>query len=91
MATMTAERWEPNGRKRILSLDGGGVRGALSLGVLESVERLVRERLGREDARLCDYFDLIAGTSTGSIIAAGLALGMSVEELSKHSLGLANK
>lgn len=84
MATMTAERWEPNGRKRILSLDGGGVRGALSLGVLESVERLVRERLGREDARLCDYFDLIAGTSTGSIIAAGLALGMSVEELSKH-------
>ena len=40
--------------------------------------------------RLCDYFDLIGGTSTGSIIAAGLACGMSVAELKTlyHSIGM---
>lgn len=61
-----------NGRKRLLSLDGGGIRGVL--GILASIEELV----GRP---LCEYFDYIAGTSTGAIIAAGLAKGMTVAEL----------
>lgn len=70
------------GPKRILSLDGGGVRGALTLSYLERMETLLRERTGgSEDFRLCDYFDLIGGTSTGSIIATGLALGLPVREL----------
>jgi hypothetical protein len=72
------------GPKRILALDGGGIRGALSLRVLRRIESLLRERVpaARRDAfRLCDYFDLIGGTSTGAIIAAGLAIGMSVEAL----------
>ena len=72
------------GPKRILALDGGGIRGALSLRVLRRIETLLRERVpaARRDAfRLCDYFDLIGGTSTGAIIATGLALGMSVEAL----------
>jgi len=70
------------GPKRILALDGGGIRGVLTLGYLKSLESLLRERMGGDpDFRLCDYFDLIAGTSTGSIIASGLALGFTVEKL----------
>ena len=67
--------------KRILSLEGGGVRGALSLAFLERIEALLRARANRPDLRLCEYFSLVGGTSTGAIIAAGLALGHSVGEL----------
>ena len=74
-------RFAKGGRKRILALDGGGVRGLITLGVLEAVERELAGRSGRPDFVLSDYFDLIAGTSTGSIIAVGLAMGMKVEEL----------
>lgn len=70
------------GPKRILALDGGGVRGILSLGFLEQIETLLRERHGGDPAfRLCHYYDLIAGTSTGSIIAALLAQGWSVAQV----------
>jgi hypothetical protein len=69
------------GAKRILSLDGGGVKGALTLGMLKPLEAELRRRAGAPDLRLCDYFDLIGGTSTGAIIATGLALGLSVDEL----------
>ena len=71
-----------DGPKRILALDGGGIRGALTLGYLAEIESILRERAGGDpNFRLCDYFDLIGGTSTGSIIATGLALGFSVAEL----------
>jgi uncharacterized protein len=66
--------------KRILALDGGGIRGILTLQFLQALETLIRARFG-EKTRLCDYFDLIGGTSTGSIIAAGLACGMTVNDL----------
>ena len=62
---------------RMLALDGGGIRGVLTLCMLERIEALVRKPLG-------EYFDYIAGTSTGAIIASGLARGMTVAELS-HS------
>ncbi len=76
------QHFTTSGPKRILSLDGGGLRGIVTLGYLQRVENLLRERHdGDEQFRLAHYFDLIAGTSTGSIIAAGLALGMSVQEL----------
>ena len=72
---------DPNrGPKRILALDGGGVRGVLTLQFLQALETLITARFG-EKTRLCDYFDLIGGTSTGSIIAAGLACGMTVGAL----------
>jgi uncharacterized protein len=68
------------GRKRILSLDGGGVRGMLSVGILEHLERTIEEVEGRP-MRLGEWFDLIGGTSTGSIIATLLALGWRVAEI----------
>jgi patatin-like phospholipase/acyl hydrolase len=60
-----------SGVKRILALDGGGVRGVISLAFLERIETLLESRCGRK-ARLCEYLSLIGGTSTGSVIAARL-------------------
>jgi predicted acylesterase/phospholipase RssA len=68
--------------RRVLSLDGGGVRGLLTLGVLSELELTLRKRAGNDRAVLSDYFDLIGGTSTGSIIATALALGWPVAEIS---------
>ena len=84
------EHFRCDGRpKRILALDGGGLRGVLSLGILEKIEDLLRERHGGgDDFRLCHYFDLIAGTSTGAIIAAALAQGLSVGELTDKYFSL---
>lgn len=79
-------RGEP---KRILSLDGGGLRAFFTLEVLERIEELVRQRLNRQDAVLADYFDLIAGTSTGAIIGAFLAWGRSVSEIKRDYQQLA--
>jgi predicted acylesterase/phospholipase RssA len=77
--------------KRILALDGGGIRGVLTLGMLREIETLLRARVGGDPQfRLADYFDLIGGTSTGAIIAAGLATGMSVDEIHGHYLNLGN-
>ena len=48
----------PGAPKRILALDGGGLRGILTLGILDSIERELRQRHGNDDAfRLSDYFD----------------------------------
>jgi hypothetical protein len=78
--------------KRILALDGGGLRGILSLGILEKIEGLLRERHGAGNGfRLCHYFDLIAGTSTGAIIAAALAQGWSVGELTDKYFSLGRR
>src|SRR5436309_2631736 len=78
-------RYEDSSQPRkMLAIDGGGIRGLLTLGMLERLETLLREtsRAGN-DYRLCHYFDYVAGTSTGGIIAAGLARGLSVGELIK--------
>ncbi len=79
------------GPKRILSLDGGGMRGILTLQFLRRVEGILRRRHGNGKAfRLGHYFDLIAGTSTGAIIAAGLAKGMTVAQIEEKYLDLTN-
>jgi uncharacterized protein len=68
--------------RKLLALDGGGIRGILTLEVLLKMEQLLAEATGEgETFRLCDFFDYIGGTSTGAIIAAGLARGMSAGEL----------
>lgn len=86
------EHFEPGGPKRILALDGGGLRGILTLGLLEQIERELRTRHGNDPGfRLCDYFDLIAGTSTGAIIAATLAIGWSIEEIKTKYFDLGSR
>ncbi|CAN5823210.1 hypothetical protein BH20ACI4_BH20ACI4_03530 [soil metagenome] len=82
------ERLKSKGTKRILALDGGGIRGALTLGYLENIERILRDKHDNPELKLCEYFDLIGGTSTGSIIAAGLAIGMTAAEVKKMYLDL---
>lgn len=78
--------------KRILALDGGGIRGALTLGYLQRIEDILRKQHGDEKSfRLSQYFDLIGGTSTGSIIAACLAIGMSVNEIKTMYMNLGDK
>ena len=61
-------------RFRILALDGGGVKGAYTAAVLASIE----ETSGKH---IAEHFDLIAGTSTGGILALGLGLGVSAATL----------
>ena len=89
MALSKAQHLDPGaGPKRILALDGGGIRGVLTLEYLEVIEALLRQRRNDENLVLSEYFDLIGGTSTGSIIAAGLACGMPVKDIKKLYYGL---
>src|SRR6516225_37171 len=68
------------GPKRILALDGGGVRGAITVAFLEKIEQILCDRLGHP-VRLGDWFDFVGGTSTGALIAGALALGYRANEL----------
>jgi patatin-like phospholipase/acyl hydrolase len=63
---------------KILSLDGGGMRGVISARILQQIEIDLWEK---RKLKLHEYFDAIAGTSTGSILAAGLAKGKTSKEL----------
>jgi hypothetical protein len=67
-------------QRRILTIDGGGVRGTVAIEILCAMEQALREASGRRDIVLGDYFDLVAGTSVGAIVAASIALGKSMEE-----------
>ncbi len=73
--------------KRILALDGGGIRGVFTLEVLVKIEELLREYYAKQDPEkaksfvLRDHFDFLAGTSTGAIIAACLCWGMPVKKV----------
>ena len=66
--------FNPHGKKVILSLSGGGMRGLLSLAMLAELER----HSGRP---IYEQVDMIAGTSTGALMAAGFAVGMSAERI----------
>ena len=74
--------------KRILALDGGGIRGIMTIQMLKKVESIVRKRTGDTATTLSDYFDLIGGTSTGAIIAAALTLGWEVKDIEELYLQL---
>ena len=73
----------PSGRDfRVLSIDGGGIRGILPLAALA---RLERDWLQGES--IANYFDLIAGTSTGGIIALGFASGLTAQQILEIYIG----
>jgi patatin-like phospholipase len=77
-----ANRYQVRRARRLLALDGGGIRGVLTLAILAEIEKQLANATGVGPSfRLCQFFDYIAGTSTGAIIAAGLARGMSSAEL----------
>jgi hypothetical protein len=67
--------------KRILSLEGAGVRSGITLGFLERIEHLLQIRYGSADVRLCDYFDLIGGAGPAAMIAAEIASGATMAEV----------
>ena len=69
------------GPRKLLSLDGGGIRGLITIEILSRIERIVREESGNPELVLADYFDYIAGTSTGAVIGTLLSLGKSVDQI----------
>jgi hypothetical protein len=69
--------------KRILAIDGGGIRGIFALQILIRIEELFRQEENRPDLVLADVFDMFAGTSTGAIIATLLSWGKPAAEIEK--------
>lgn len=72
MGSVPPETEPPTDRFRILSFDGGGIRGLISALTAAELERRIKQRVDDDGARLADYFHLFAGTSTGGLIALGL-------------------
>lgn len=76
-------QWQPQSDGvRVLSLDGGGTRALLTIEMLKELERHTGKRVH-------ELFDVIAGTSTGGILAAGIQEGLSLEELESLYMELA--
>jgi patatin-like phospholipase/acyl hydrolase len=63
-------------QKKILSIDGGGIKGVFPASFLASIEETLGDKVS-------NYFDLIVGTSTGGIIALGLGLGIAAKDILK--------
>jgi len=68
-------------KRHILSLDGGGIRGVFAIELLAQIEAKLRTHYGRPGLVLAEHFHLIAGTSTGAIIASLLSWGYSVDKI----------
>ncbi len=68
--------------RKLLALDGGGIRGTIAIEILAEIEKILQQALSRDNTFvLADYFDYIGGTSTGAMIATCLSLGMRAEEI----------
>jgi hypothetical protein len=82
--TVLEARIKAPGSKKLLALDGGGIRGMMTVEILAKIESELQNALGKDKSFvLADYFDYIAGTSTGAIIATCLALGWPVDKIRK--------
>jgi uncharacterized protein len=75
-----------NGQRKLLACDGGGIRGIISIEILARIESDLRASSGKPDLVLADYFDYVAGTSTGGIIAALISLGLPVGRIREFYL-----
>jgi patatin-like phospholipase/acyl hydrolase len=69
------------GSRKLLSCDGGGIRGIISIEILSRIEEELRTLNSKPDLVLADYFDYVAGTSTGAIIATLVALGFGTDAI----------
>ena len=74
--------------RRVLALDGGGLRGVATIAFLERLEQKLSVNAGRPVA-LHEHFDLIGGTSTGALIAAALALNKPLAAIKHYYFKLA--
>ncbi|GAQ88003.1 hypothetical protein KFL_003930060 [Klebsormidium nitens] len=63
---------KPEGKVCVLAIDGGGVRGLIPALTLARLEGMLQQKSGNPDARIADYFDMIAGTSVGGLLAVML-------------------
>ncbi len=78
--------FEKISKRKILSIDGGGIRCFIALEILASLELLVQEKTGDKNRRLCQHFDLIAGTSGGAILASAIAMGSSMADIREFTI-----
>ncbi|MBA2435173.1 MAG: patatin-like phospholipase family protein [Chthoniobacterales bacterium] len=76
-----AEKLTKAGPRKLLALDGGGIRGIIAVEILAQIEKELRSASGNPRLVLADYFDYVAGTSTGAIIATLVSLGFSVDDI----------
>jgi uncharacterized protein len=86
MATQLEARIATPGPKKLLAVDGGGIRGLIALEFLDRIETLLRDKYGRRDMVLADYFDYVGGTSTGAIIATAISLGFPTAKIREFYL-----
>ena len=72
-----------NEQHKMLTIDGGGIRGVLALAILAGLETKLAEAKGvpAEEFRLSHFFDYVSGTSTGAVIAASIARGLPLSRI----------
>ena len=87
MPSTLIKRIDALGPKKILSCDGGGILGLISVEILARIEAQLRIRLAKPELVLADWFDFVSGTSTGAIIAACIATGMSMDRIREFYVG----
>jgi hypothetical protein len=80
------ERIRQKGQKKILALDGGGIRGLITIEMLAVMEAELRKDSGKPDLVLSDFFDFVTGTSTGAVIATCIAMGKTMDEIRQFYL-----
>ena len=77
------DRMQSDTPKKILACDGGGIRGLIRVEILAKLEADLREARNAPDLVLADFFDFVCGTSTGAMVAACIAAGMSMDAVRK--------
>ena len=86
MNQQVIDRIKSPGSKKILSCDGGGILGLMTVEILAKIEANLQVKLNKPDLILADYFDFVCGTSTGAIIAACISSGMSMATIRQFYL-----
>src|SRR5262245_63832169 len=86
MATNYRDKLNKTGPRKLLACDGGGIRGIISIEILAGIETELRNASGNPKLVLDDYFDYVAGISTGAIIATLMALRYGIDQLREFDL-----